>query len=261
MSLPPLPPAFEHLASRPFSFYPPILNVEHNEWRFRRATWSEIQVVNARDGTELWVPRRFLGEISSVEEPVVIVGLNRELEYKGGAVWPHERRVIRMPVAVNEAPRAEPAMSPEPAPVVGIRLESKAESQISRLILGALAVGILACFVVVSLFRYTQSHPRFVFTSRDQTFLELTPHDDYYAVVRKLGPPKEARWRPDTGEIQFQALYYPERSYVVILMGADQKDARYIGTLDKDWKGVLHEVSLPRGTGSTGSMLRGLKPF
>ncbi len=90
MSLPPISP-LEHLGNRPFSLYPPILNIEHNEWFFRRGTWSEILVVNSRDGQEIWIPRRFLGEISQIEDPVVIVGLVKELEYKAGAVWPHGR--------------------------------------------------------------------------------------------------------------------------------------------------------------------------
>ena len=41
MSLPPSPTPLEHLGNRPFSFYPAILNVEHNEWFFRRTTRSE----------------------------------------------------------------------------------------------------------------------------------------------------------------------------------------------------------------------------
>ncbi len=261
MSLPPLHPAFEQLGRRPFSFYPAILNVENNEWLFRRATWSEIQVVNTRDGTELWIPRRFLGEVSSIDEPVVIVGLNKELEYKGGAVWPHQRRIVEMPLAVNDVPRPAAESRPAPAEVVGIRLESPAESRIGRLIVGTLLAGVVACFLVVSLFRYTQLHPHFRFIARDLSFAGLTANDDYYAILRKLGKPARERWRPESGEIQFQALEYPERSYVVILMGADQKSARYVGTLSKDWKNVLHDVSLPRGAGSTAPMLRGLKKF
>jgi hypothetical protein len=37
MSLPQISP----LENRPFSFYPPILNIDQNEWFFRRSTWSE----------------------------------------------------------------------------------------------------------------------------------------------------------------------------------------------------------------------------
>ena len=84
MASPPIPPSLEHLATRPFSFYPPIVNVEHNEWLFRKATWSEILVVNCKSGAEVWISRRFVGEVSRIDDPVLIVGLNRELEYKGG---------------------------------------------------------------------------------------------------------------------------------------------------------------------------------
>src|ERR1035438_9417998 len=64
MASPPIPPSLEHLVTRPFSFYPPIISVEHNEWLFRKASWSEIQVVNCRSGTEIWIPRRFVGEVA-----------------------------------------------------------------------------------------------------------------------------------------------------------------------------------------------------
>jgi len=103
-------------------------------------------------------------------------------------------------------------------------------------------------------------YKRQVFTLRDQSFLELTPQDDYYAVVRKLGVPREDHWRPESGEIQYRALAYPERSYIIILMGADQDSARYVGAIDGNWKTVLHDVALPRG-GSTASLLRGLRKF
>src|SRR6185295_20218504 len=102
MSIPPIPPPLEHLgANRPFSFYPAILNIEHNEWLFLRSTWSEILVVNSKSKEELWIPRRFLGEISRIEDPVVIQGLTKELEFKSGQVLPHQRRVIEMPIAVG----------------------------------------------------------------------------------------------------------------------------------------------------------------
>ena len=133
MSLPPISP-LEHLGNRPFSFYPPILNVEHNEWFFRRGTWSEILVVNSRDGQEIWIPRRFLGEISQIEDPVLIVGLVKELEYKAGAVWPHQRRVIQMPVAVGDRPRTPPQPLESPAPVIGIRTQSVTDSRMGKLV-------------------------------------------------------------------------------------------------------------------------------
>jgi hypothetical protein len=108
MPIPPIPPPLESLANRPFSFYPAIINIEHNEWLYRKATGSEVLVNNANTGEDLWIPRRFLGELSRIDDPVVIVGLNKELEYRGGAVWPYQRRVIQMPLAVNDAPRSAP---------------------------------------------------------------------------------------------------------------------------------------------------------
>src|SRR5450631_3002897 len=139
MASPPIPPSLDHLSTRPFSFYPPIVNIEHNEWLFRKATWSEIQVVNCRSGAEVWISRRFVGEVARVEDPVLIVGLNRELELKSGMVVPYQRRIIEMPMAVN-APRPVGGTDDrnEPAPVVGIRLEPT-DRRILKLIL--IAVG------------------------------------------------------------------------------------------------------------------------
>lgn len=260
MSLPPIPPPLEALRNRPFSFYPAILNIEHNEWQYRKATWSEVLVVNSRTGEEIWIPRRFLGEISRIEDPVVIVGLLKELEYKGGAVWPYQRRVIEMPIAVGTSvpPPPMPART-EPAPVVGIRLESKTDSHIFRLVGGALVAGIVAAYVVVNFYRVSVPRSRVVYTAKDQSFLDLTTHDDYFAVVRKLGPPTHDRWQTETGALQYRALSYPERSYTVILMGTDRKQAAYIGTLDENWT-PIHSVQFSHG-GSTDSLLRGLKRF
>ncbi|HLY19436.1 MAG TPA: hypothetical protein VKR61_19550 [Bryobacteraceae bacterium] len=147
-----IPPPLEALRNRPFSFYPAILNIEHNKWQYRKANWSDVMVVNARTGLEIWIPRRFLGEIASIEDPVVIVGLLKELEYREGAVWPYQRRVIEMPIAVGApAPMAMPSRQSGPAPVVGIRLESRSESHLFRIIGGALVVGIVTAYVVINL--------------------------------------------------------------------------------------------------------------
>lgn len=255
-----MPPPLEALGARPFSFYPAIIGIEHNEWRYLRATWAEILVVNCRTGMEVWIPRRFLGELSRTDEPVVIVGLQKELEYKGGAVWPYQRRVIQMPVAVNESPRpAAPEPRVEPAPVIGIRLESGQDSRMGKLIGATLLVGIMTCLVVVMAYRQGTVRQRIVFTTRDQSYLELNRQDDYYSIVRKLGLPDHDRWMSETGEIQYRALTYPQRNYTVILMGTDRKQATYVGTVDKDWNPV-HSVQFRAG-GDTGSMLRGLKHF
>src|SRR6202050_881660 len=146
MSIAPLPTPLQHLGGRRFSFYPPIRNLEPNEWLYRRATWSECVVVNTRSGEEVWVPRIFLGDVSRIDEAVMIVGLNRELEWREGAIIPRQRRVIELPVAVNEARAA-----PHPqhlAPVINIRLEAKPETRAWKWIGVAAVLGAVAFTIV-----------------------------------------------------------------------------------------------------------------
>ncbi len=258
MTVPPIPPPLEHLGQRPFSFYPPILGIEHNEWRFTRATWSEIQVVNTKSGQELWVPRRFLGEISQIDEPVMIVGLLKELEYKAGSVWPHDRRIIEMSRPPGSAPGpSEPASTATHTPPLAIRLEPGAESRIGRLIAAALLLGVVALFVVVSVFRGGRSGERVRYQPVLQSDLGLTAEADYYAVVRKLGAPLDDHWRSETGELQYRVLRYKDVS--IILMGVERDKARYIGAKDNSWR-TIDSVQLPDGR-NTASMLRNLKPF
>src|SRR5580704_15696283 len=243
MSIPPIPPPLDHLGARPFSFYPAILNIEHNEWLFRKATWSEILVHNVKTNEELWIPRRFLGEISLVEDPVLIVGLVKELEYRRGAVLPHQRRVIEMPVAVGDRPHP-PAARPEPAPVVGIRLEPGTETRIGRLIMGTLMVGVLGTVGVVMVTREGTPRQRASHVNNDGAYQDLTARDDYYSIVNKLGPPAQDHFATKPGDLEFRSLWYPQRSYYVILMGAEHNNLRYIGAMDKDWNPV-HSVLLP----------------
>jgi hypothetical protein len=263
MASPPIPPSLEHLATRPFSFYPPILQVEHNEWLFRKATWSEILVVNCKSGTEIWIPRRFIGEVSRVDDPVLIVGLNRELEYKGGAVWPYQRRVIEMPVAVGGAPIRSEEASPErtspPPPPIGIRLETN-DKRVFKLIGGAVTVAIALYILAVNLNRVGELRQKtVVFTTKDQSYMDLTGRDDYLSVVQKLGTPATDRWKSDAATIQYRALGYPDRKYTVILMGSERGNATYIGAMDEKWNPV-HSVELHTG-GTTASLLRSLQRF
>lgn len=252
-------PALEHLAGRTFAFFPPILNVEHNEWQLRDATWSEIHVQNARSDLQIWIPRRYVGEVSAVEDPVTIVGLLRELEYKAGTVWPHERRVLEMPSAGLQHEMESPgAPAPRKFRISGIPDKNSPESRAGRLIakilIGLVALALIG-FAVIQLGRLRPVK----FTATDQDFLSLGRSDDYFDVVKKLGQPAEDRWREQSKEIEYRSLWYPQRSYYVILLGQDRNTARYIGALDKNWR-VIHYVELPNG-GNTGSILRVLKKF
>jgi hypothetical protein len=244
----------ESLTDRSFAFYPPVLNVEHNEWRFRKVTWSELLVANAKSGVEVWIPRRLVGEISSVDQPVIIVGLLKELEYKAGSVWPHEKRVLAMPRVGVETGGPSAASSLHPPPERASRPESRA----GRLIAIAFGVALVACLLVLAAYRLGSLRP-VQFTAADQDFLSLSRHDDYFAVVQRLGPPSSDRWRSESGELQYRALWYPQRSYYVVLFGPDRNDSHYIGALDRNWR-VVHYVELPGG-GNTASMLRTLPRF
>ena len=252
----PLPPPFEQLGQRKFSFYPAIVNIEHNEWRLRKVTWSEVLVVNTKTGQELWISRRFLGEISRTDEPVMIVGLTKELQFVAGQVIPYVRRVIELPRAVN-APAGpsfeEPAGSP--AHVVGIRLESS-EKRIGRLVAWVLAVSLVVCVVFITLFR-SHSNPRVRYTPVIQSNLGLTGADQYETVVAKLGQPASDGWLSDQGEMQYRVLKYPERGISIVLMGVERNKAVYIGAVDDQWR-IVDAISLP-GNKDTRSMLRSLK--
>ena len=255
MASPPIPPQLEHLITRPFSFYPAILGIEHNEWLYRKANWSEILVVNCRSGAEIWIPRRYVGEVSRVDDPVLIVGLTRELEYRSGMIVPFQRRVIEMPVAVGGQPlTAAEEERIVPASIVGIRTSSPTDRFMFKLIGGAVLLAMLAYVLAVNL-----SRERIVLTARDQTYMGLNGHDDRTAVVGKLGEPATDHWQSETGEIQYEALAYPDRKLTVILMGSDRKSVLYIGTVDHDWKPV-HVITLHAG-GDTASLLRNLRRF
>jgi hypothetical protein len=247
---------FDSLGDRAFSFYPPIVGVEHNGWEFQEARWSEVLVKNTKSGEEIWIPRNYLGEISKVDEPVMIVGLKRELEYKGGTVWPHSRRVIQMP-ASPASPRPEGEVPlPPPSPLSELRMGGT-ESGISKLIVAALAIGLVLTFAVVAFFRIKNTGGAVELEGVLQVDLGFTAASDYYDVVRKLGQPERDRWLSDEGERQYRALSYPKQDLVVFLMGLDRDNTQYIGA--KDLRGrVVHYVSMPRG-GSTAPILRSLK--
>lgn len=153
MASPPLVPSLFHLAARPFSFYPAIVGVDHNQWRLRKATWQDWLVVNSRTNEELSIPRRFVGEISSTDHPILIVGLVRELQCQSGVALPYERRVIEMPLAAGgeTAPPRQPRNGP--APVIGIRLEARRRSRTYQFVGGALAIAIFLYVATANLIR------------------------------------------------------------------------------------------------------------
>jgi hypothetical protein len=254
MASPPITP-LQSFSRRPFHFHPPILGVEHNEWLYLKATWSEVLVVNARSRTEIWVARRFIADVSRVDDPVLIVGLIRELEFRGGMVVPFQRRVIEMPVAAAGDPAAKSAEARgEPAPIIGIRVSSSADKRTFRLAGLAVTVAVVLCVLAVS-----GSQKRIVLVTGDQNYTRLTARDDRTGVLVKLGEPWSDRWRSDAGAMQYEALGYPDQNLTVILMGIDRRNMHYIGTMDKHWR-AIHWVALPTGA-TTASLLDGIERF
>jgi len=247
----PFAPTIEELGERHFAFFPAIQNITHNEWVLREVKWSEILVSNVRSGEEIWIPRRFVGEVASVEDPITIVGLTKELEYKAGAVWPHERRVLKMPQGARTRPaRGDEETSVHP-PSLMSRLRTDPEMKVGRLIVAILAAGVLLLIVGLGIALRPVK-----FKGIEQFDLALGGDDDYYAVVRKLGPPSEDRWRESAGEMQYRLLRYKDKGYTVILMGTERETVRYIGALNDKGQPV-HSVALPGG-GNTLPLLRRL---
>jgi len=263
MSIAPLPTPLQHLGGRRFSFYPPIRNLEPNEWLYRRATWSECVVVNARSGEEVCVPRIFLGEVSRIDEAVMIVGLHRELEWRSGAIIPRVRTVIEFPAGCSRSAANDGGAAPRshhPAPVINIRLEPKPETRAWKWIGVAAVLGAVAFTIVADVTRQAQSHQHPDLFRGYRPYLQLGPNDDYASTVRKLGPPARTSSH-ETGEHLFRSLVYPARRYSVILMGSTEHDAHYIGALDPRGR-VLDAVRLRDGS-SAESLLNaaGLRSF
>jgi hypothetical protein len=251
---PHIPTPFEQLGPRPFSFYPPIRNLDHNEWLFRRADWNEIHVVNTKSQQELCIPLRYLGGVSSVEEPVIIVGLVKDLEYRKGVLVPPVPRVLEMPASVIRVANGDPrpwTAAPQPrrrAPVVGIRTETPQEARKTRTVLGAIAVSILIAIVGMVVVREA-SRARF-FSAPSRLSLPLTASDDYLSIVAKWGHPSMTRSRPAGGGSEFFLLRYPERFLTVVLLGVDRSHAAYVGAFGRGGR-VLHSTKLHDGMDST----------
>jgi len=157
MSAPLVPSPLDYVGLRPFAFYPAIKNADPNEWLLGTGSWSEVQIVNAQTGREVWVPRQYIGAVSETEELLLIVGLTKDLAFHEGAVEPCVKRVIEMPhaEAVPVGADAEQARrGAGPAAVVGIRLAERRDSSMNRafatLAIGALVVCLLAALVAAA---------------------------------------------------------------------------------------------------------------
>lgn len=258
--MPSFPPPLDQLEDREFSFYPSIEGVEANQWLLREANWSEFLVENAATQQQIWIPRRFLGDVSSTDRPVMIVGLARPLEYKAGQVWPMQKRVLEMPrVPLSYDMPAEIPGDTSNSPLrSAIRLDAS-EKRLGRLIAIALGISLALVLAIVSWYKSERSGANIQFQGVVQQSLGLGPDDDQFAVARKLGQPQSERWKEDAGEIQFHLLAYPNRNLNIILSARERKQVRYIGALDQNWK-VVDSVT-QKGGSNTYQVLAKLPRF
>ncbi len=244
------PPPLDQLAGREFSFYPSVGSIETNLWKLVEANWSEFLVENVSDQTQVWVPRRYLGDVSASDRPVMIVGLNRSLDYKAGQVWPVQKRVIEMPrVPSGEtSPSSQGTASDTQAKTLGsgFRLDDS-ERKVGRLILVVLVVALVLVAAVIAIFRGLRSGDLVAYKAVVQESLGLGSEDDYFAVVRKLGNPEADRWKAEGESFQYRILEYPKQNLNIILAGRERKQALYIGSLDQDWK-VVDSVNQKGGS-------------
>jgi hypothetical protein len=120
MSAPLVPSPLDYIGRRVFAFYPDIRRAAPNSWLLGASSWSEVQVVNAQTGRQLWVPRRYIGAVSD-QHGSLVVGLTEQVELRDDKLMPRSsRRVIEMPLLPG---RPSNRRHDGPAAVVGIRLE------------------------------------------------------------------------------------------------------------------------------------------
>ncbi len=249
------------LEDRRFSFYPAIRGIDHNEWTLESSTWSEVQVRNAESGQQFWIPRSHLGVVSSSDSPVLILGLRRELEFKAGGVYPFHKIVTEMP----STPAGRQTQAPAGAPPKQRSL-SGSDARMLRLLGLALGVGLLVSLLVFAGVIGGMHNPLEALfepdtSTSDQRYLGLGSNASYFEVVGRLEQPESELWiSGKEDELQFQALYYPSRRYIVVMMGGSRAEMRYLGTIHDRSRRVLDSARLARG-GDTSSMMRNLPDF
>jgi hypothetical protein len=235
MSMSLLPGLIGLTGGRSFAFYPPILGIAHNEWRFRRATWTDVVVVNTKSGEEACIPRSFLADVSA-NAPVVIVGLKRELEWREGMAVPYRRPVVELPIAVNDNMPGHPVQAPRPrrpAPVVSIRLDPpRTPAATGRKAVVVVMLGVVAAAVVADVARPSEVLERIEGVRPHRVWQQLKPGDNYGVVVSKLGQPDVQRTFIDEKGDVFRSLEYPSGRFTAILEGTTQEDARYVASID-----------------------------
>ena len=132
--------------------YPPIKHAEPNEWLLGSGSWFEVRVVNGVTGREMWIPRQYVAGVSD-RNGILVVELTEEIEFRAGALEPKAKRVIEMPIAAAPPQPRRGYGNSGPACVVGIRLDDRAQSTMSKAMvslgIGALVISLLAALIAV----------------------------------------------------------------------------------------------------------------
>ncbi len=159
MSAPLVPSPLDYIGRRRFAFYPAIAHSDPNEWLLGTGSRTEVQVINAQTGQEVWISRQYIGAVSETADLFLVVGLKQTLRCRSGSAEPSVKRVIEMPATRSDLPRAPriervaPRLSP--APVVGIRLEQRSESALNKALfttcIGALVVILVAALITAAI--------------------------------------------------------------------------------------------------------------
>lgn len=223
-------------------FHPPLANVAPNDWRLGGVSVSSIWVVNTVSGMEASVPRQFVGSVTEMDGPRLVVGLVKELELRDGTAWPRVRRVIEMPRSVESAAaNGDPGVrwvSSGRATVVGIRLERRWNSSVGRFMLLSGAGAALVSILTAGVLRDWLSPPRNVSHRVLRPDLGLSSGDDYRAVTKKLGLPAGDRIASVSPNERLRALQYPHLKVTVLLSSKADQPERYVGEVDADWRVV-----------------------
>jgi hypothetical protein len=154
MSAPLVPSPLDFVGRRKFAFYPPIAHPDPNEWMLGTGSRSEVQVVNAHTGREIWISRQYIGAVSETGSSLLIVGLTKALTFREGTVEPRVKGVIEMPPVPRSQPEKVFSAAPRnshPASVTAIRLESRSDSALNKAMIltfiGAIVLALLFALV------------------------------------------------------------------------------------------------------------------
>ncbi len=152
MPAPLVPSPLDYVGRRRFAFYPPIAHSEPNEWLLGIGERAEVQAVNAKTGTEIWLSRQYIGAVTETSTSLV-VGLTQPLDVRGGSVEPRVKQVIELPSCAQKA--GPKLRSGKRASVVEIRLQSRGKSPLNRILItacaGAIVLALLAALVTATI--------------------------------------------------------------------------------------------------------------